>query len=446
MNKKSITLTILIVIAIMLIIALIGNIVCTEKSLDKIIYNAKVEAEETLISSGKITYTKDIGDSSTHSLSNANLPENTPENPQNIGTIVAPKDNWNIETVTAISIGNGQTVPVPIGFYYVGGDLDTGVIISDEKEDKYDGITDKTTWEYTRKLKGNQFVWIPCTEEEYKKCEVWNGITQKPSGTTLTDGTLCNSGWDKTTYTSELPQIRKYGGFYVARYEAGLAKTITEFTSTQKYTALNQVYNLEGIPQTKAGVIPWMFINWETSQKNAKNMYNTNSISSGLITGTQWDVMLKQMVERTELTEDDLTNSERWGNYGDNSIEYKGRMATVVIISNKWYMTAFKGETEGKTHNGKLDRELLTTGASRQTEKYHIFDVAGNLGEWTDEVSLYKGKNGKEINTQYRIFRGGTFQWKDETDNDKAVCYRYGLCDESIVDADIGFRVVLYIK
>ena len=246
---------------------LISTVVNTRKSLERIIYNAKIEGEKALISSGLAVYTKDIeennvGASIDCALSSKDLPENTTSTPQPEGTIVQPKKNWNIETVTAVSVGNGDTVPVPIGFYYVGGNLNTGVIISDDEADKYDGTTDKTTWEYTTSLKGNQFVWIPCKEEQYVKSEVWNGIKQKPSGTTSTEGTLCNSGWDKTTYTSELPQIRKYEGFYVGRYEAGLAKTITEFTSTQKHTTSNQVYNKEGIPQSKAGVVPWMFIDW----------------------------------------------------------------------------------------------------------------------------------------------------------------------------------------
>ncbi|MCI8962067.1 MAG: hypothetical protein HFJ18_04015, partial [Clostridia bacterium] len=187
---------------------------------------------------------------------------------------------------------------------------------------------------------------------------------------------MANSGWDKTTYTAELPQIRKYEGFYVGRYEAGLAKSITEFTSTQQHTGSNQVYNKEGIPQARAGIIPWNFIDWTTSQKNAKNMYNTNSVSSGLITGTQWDVMLKKMVEKTDLEEGDLTNSVNWGNHMNNSIEYNGRMAR-AWYSRAWYLAAFGEKTEGKTSSYSSNNgDLLTTGASRQTEKYHIYDVA----------------------------------------------------------------------
>ena len=441
-TKKDIAIFITAIIVILIGIALIINIISTQKSINKIIQEAKLEAEEKLISSGVAKYTEDIvnnNENSTSTISEENLSENTAENPQNIGTIVAPKENWNIETVTAISVGNGDTVPVPKGFYYVGGDLNTGVIISDDERDQYDGTTDKTTWEYTISLKGNQFVWIPCTEEEYKKNDVWNGTTQKTSGTTSGRGTLCYGGWDKTTYTSELPQIRKYGGFYVGRYEAGLAKDIPEFTETQGEINSNQVYNLEGIPQSKAGVIPWMFIDANHAQGNAKNMYNTKSISSGLITGTQWDVMLKKLVEKTDLTEADLTDSKNWGNLQENSIEYKGRMANAGN-ANGGYLTAFGEEREGRTtvQNG----ELLTTGASRQTEKYHIFDVAGNLWEITDEISLYKQGNAKETNIQYNVLRGEGYVGSFEL----AVCYRYGEMPKDMVDWSTGFRVVLYIK
>jgi len=427
-------------------VMLITIMVNGKKSLDKIIYNAQVEAEKSLISSGLAVYTKDIEKSNmnnAHQLSNEDLPENTTSNPQTEGTIVRPKANWNIETVTGVSVGNGNTVPVPKGFYYVGGNLNTGVIISDEEADQYDGTTDKTTWEYTMNLKGNQFVWIPCTEEQYVKSGVWNGTTQNPTGTVSTAGTLCDTGWDKTTYDSELPQIRKYEGFYVGRYEAGLAKTITEFTSTQKHTDSNQVYNKEGIPQSKAGVIPWMFIDWNMSKRNAKSMYNTESVSSGLITGTQWDVMLKRIVEKTNLTEGDLTNSVNWGNYMNNSIGYKGRMAK-TNRTDAWYLTAFGGKAEGKTSSYSSNNgDLLTTGASKQTEKYNIYDVAGNLWEHTDEVSLYKEGNGNETNAQHHVIRGGGAVG---IANAYPACYRLGMSIDNSTNFDVGFRAVLYIK
>ena len=144
------------------------------------------------------------------------LPENTPETEE--GTIVKTPNKWEsstpayvstqtgeevvsskkVSTVYAVSIGEGKSVPVPIGFYYVGGNYETGVVISDNKEDKYEKGKDKTTHEYSEKLKGNQFVWIPCTIDSYRKID-WKKE---------------NAKWDMSTHTAEYAQIEKYSGFY----------------------------------------------------------------------------------------------------------------------------------------------------------------------------------------------------------------------------------------
>ncbi len=117
------------------------------------------------------------------------LPDNTPET--DAGTIVKLPDDWTtstpsyvstetkteviastkVSTVYAVSIGNGDIIPVPIGFYYVGGNFDTGVVISDNEADKYEPNIDKTSHEYATKLLGNQFIWIPCNISDYKKVD-----------------------------------------------------------------------------------------------------------------------------------------------------------------------------------------------------------------------------------------------------------------------------------
>ena len=263
-----------------------------------------------------------IADSGSEEKPNPDLPE-SPEG-TDAGTIVKTPDSWMTEyilgetdkdktesvkvaTVDAVSDGNGNVFPVPKGFWYVGGNLDTGIIISDNEADKFDGKTDKTTWEYTTSLVGNQFVWIPCTESEYHKTD-WGSSYQ-------------NANWDTTTYQGEKTQIQKYGGFYVARYEAGLATSIPEVTTIQQNTGSNQIYNKSGIPRSKAGLVPWNFIDWNMSKTNSESMYNTNYVTSGLITGTQWDVMLNKLIEKTDLTEVDIKSSGKWGNYRDNAID-----------------------------------------------------------------------------------------------------------------------------
>lgn len=121
-------------------------------------------------------------------------------------------------------------------------------------------------------------------------------------------------------------------------------------------------------------------------------MYHTNYVASGLVTGTQWDVILNKLEEKTELTEADFKSPSAWGNFRTTVIDYKGRMVKEYYTS-AWYIDPFGEKTEGKTTNyGKTEMkgELLTTGASAQTEKYHIFDIAGNLTEWTEETSFVR--------------------------------------------------------
>lgn len=373
------------------------------------------------------------------------LPPVTPQT--DAGKEVALKDGWGTETmryvktdngeevkevtkvatVYAVSDGQGNAIPVPYGFYYVGGNLNSGVIISDNPEDKYEAGKDKTTYAYTTSLKGNQFIWIPCSASEYKKTS-WGKQ---------------NAEWDTTTPKAELSQIEKYGGFYVARYEAGLASTITEFTTNQKNTGSNSIYNLDGVPQSKAGVVPWMFIDWTHSKANAESMYNNNYVSSGLITGTQWDVILNTLINKAGLTSADITNSSAWGNYRNTTLSYNGRLAVGdynKTNSSAWTLKPFGSATTGTTSEYASDYtygDLLTTGASSTTEKYHIFDLAGNLWEWTEEDSHYATSG------QYRVIRGGSSL---AASGAYPACYRNGSNTVSHTNLNIVFRAVLYIK
>ena len=372
------------------------------------------------------------------------LPENTKQNPQPAGTEVRLKDSWGTETtkiiktsngqeateitrvatVYAVSVGDGENVPVPKNFYYVGGNLSNGVIISDNSDDKYEAGKDKTTYDYTTSLKGNQFVWIPCERKNYVK----------------TDWGKQSAEWDNTTSASEYAQIDKYGGFYVARYEAGLASTIAEFMTNQTHTGSNQVYNLNGIPQSKAGIVPWNFIDWTHAKTNAESMYSNYYVQSGMITGTQWDVILNTMINKGCLTKNEVTDdSSNWGNCRDNSISYRGRLAksdygvtTESYLTMKPFGTVASGKTTVYSSTGG---DLLTTGASEVTEKYHIFEIAGNLWEWTEEA------HGKTIE-QGHAYRGGSYF---NEYSKYSGCFRSGM-DIKYTAPDIGFRVILYIK
>ncbi len=186
-ERRGISLIVLVIVIIVLLVLSVTVILTVSKS--NLIDGARKAVEEYNKSVLKEEETlKELDELLANK--NESLPENTKENPQEPGTNVKLPSNWsnancayyvstldgNIEkkevevaSVMAVAIGDGETVPVPNGFYYVGGNLDTGVVISDNLNDKYDGKINKTSFEYTTSLQGNQFVWIPCTEESYKK-------------------------------------------------------------------------------------------------------------------------------------------------------------------------------------------------------------------------------------------------------------------------------------
>lgn len=446
-NEKGITLVALVVTIIILII-LAGVSINLLVGQDGLISRAKLAKEQyenaAQDEQNKLNelYERLAGNWSEGEEENNQLPVLTADT--EAGTIVKLPDEWATESaryiststglevtsvtkvasVYAVSIGGGECVPVPYGFYYVGGDLSNGVIISDNEADKYDGTTDKTTFAYTTSLVGNQFVWIPCTTSAYTKTS-WGKQ---------------NAEWDTTTPKAEVQQIEKYGGFYVGRYEAGLASDMSEFTSTQQHTGSNQVYNVYKTPQSKAGLAPWNFVDWTHSKANAESMYNNNYVSSGLITGTQWDVILNTFKSKASLSDSDMTNSSGWGNYKNTAIAYTGRKATAYYSSNSWYLPVFGStETSTTTSISYYDNhgDLLTTGASDTTQKYHIFDIAGNLWEWTEEDSHYATSG------QCRVTRGGDYL---DTSGDFPACYRHGTFPVSYAGFHVGFRAVLYIK
>ena len=368
-----------------------------------------------------------------------------------------------VASVIAVATGDGETVPVPEGFYYVGGTKQSGVVISSDERDKnkYAGVenvpagavynSDGTVKTYTDEeyknltddekkvvILGDQFVWIPVTVEEYKKSNTWNGQTQ-------TNTNLANAIWDTQTNTAELPQIQKYGGFYMGRYEAGTSElTISNGTTAIDFAAQNTATSwgnasfsikdgsgntATGKITTKAGEIPYYHANYFTAHKLSQSMYSTNYVQSGLVTGTMWDAMLKFIGKGNE----SILTSSTWGNYNDTSIYVKytagqGRYAT-VDSSNGTMTSAFK-VSDGTYYYG-----MKTTAISEDVKQKNLYDVAGNLWEWTKE-SVY-------VDTVERdMLRGGSFV---DGYNNRSVCWRSNSF-LSNTRMSYGFRPVLYIK
>ena len=384
----------------------------------------------------------------------ANLPENTAET--NAGTQVKLLDGWYVTTagyvsttdgsivkksirtanVTAVSDGNNNTIPVPNGFYYVGGTKTSGVVISDNKEDqnKYAGQEDvpagveyDTTTGIVNNyiLKGNQFVWIP-VDGEYEKINWGYG----------------NNLLDASTQSSEYDLITKYGGFYVGRYEAGvgdikLSSNINFSAQNSASSWQNSAFSLNsntlisGKISEKAGEIPYYHADFKSAQTLSRNMYQTDSVKGGLITGTMWDSILKFIISSNNNNDSIVKANSSWGNFNNTDIMKdsdnatpKGRYAPNISAGGN---SAFE-VNKGTRPSGWI---ITTTGISEKVKKNNLYDIAGNLWEWTEEP----------VSSEKNIPRGAGF---DNAYTGYPVCYRGGNSKNDTY-IGLGFRPALYI-
>lgn len=133
------------------------------------------------------------------------------------------------------------------------------------------------------------------------------------------------------------------------------------------------------------------------------------------------------------MEEKDLTNSNGWGNYYGEIFTYTGR-ASIGDTSTQY---AYGNIVENED---KLNSAVLTTGASNRNRAYNLYDVAGNVWEWTEESGEVYNTMGGIVNSH--VNRGGCCYTNASMGG---ASYRYGDVEEMAAAAD-GFRVMLYIK
>ena len=158
--------------------------------------------------------------------------------------------------------------------------------------------------------------------------------------------------------------VKQYGGFYIARYEAGVAGT-TSSTTTKDSNKTTIDGTVKPVSQKGVGVwnrIPYDDGTGNGAKKVAENMYQSSSVTSKLIDGAGWDRTLQWLIETGAKTEDEvMKDSTNWGNYSDDTFT----------------------NTTG----------LITTGQFNETKANNIYDLAGNVWEWTTEDYYYMQKS-----------------------------------------------------
>lgn len=174
----------------------------------------------------------------------------------------------------------------------------------------------------------------------------------------------------------------------------------------------------------------------------SKRLYeNKANVKSGLVTGTQWDMMIKYL---RDIGKVDIQSSN-WGNYLDNTLtNLNGYYAKVdSTLSINTFKEIPNNNNTTSTALKDSSYILLTTGSTEQVKKMNLYDVAGNLQEWTQETSYYANLNYNLDNTiNSYILRGGSFWASGTTYSPCSRAGNFAPCTFTMY----GFRVVLYLE
>ncbi len=252
---------------------------------------------------------------------------------------------------------------------------------------------------------GNQFVWIPVDLEKLE----YHPYTGKEFRYNAKDLDI-NSIEDK--------QILKYGGFYISRYEAGVAKAMQK----RLKNISDKTNDVIDVPVSKKGIIPWNFISLRNAKINAESMYN-DDIKSGLPTLKQWQYM---MVWLDLCGYNVYVDSSSFGNYSNVNFKFSGFYSEDYGESYQYAENKMKASTN----------MILSTGATDRNMTNNIYDIAGNLWCYTND---YCPINENEILGYYCA--GGHFDHK----GDFFAAYNYNL-KNTVPLEKVGFRIVLYLN
>ena len=325
--------------------------------------------------------------------------------------------------------------------------VDTGLVIADSNRNEYVWVVvPRTTTVYkTTGLGKTTFTYADYMSIENDLKEYTKIYRESTSFTDTWYADDKNEGWlseteYKTLKNSMLKSVYENGGFYVGRYEAGIGtnRTSIEAQVNGKYPVPTTA------PVTKADAYPYTYVTRTQAQNLASNV-NSGTKTSSLMFGVQWDLVLAFMSKDTaKITSTDVLtkNSTTIGNDRDSvfQLSQTGKYATFSnwTLSSTWNPSTTPTINFVDSSRNKIAQSsdgngiLVTTGTSEKNKVMNIYDIAGNVWEWTlekasDTYNPFVNRGGGCSRTGLGL---------------PAACREYNSTDFSV--GVLGFRVSLF--
>ncbi len=288
---------------------------------------------------------------------------------------------------------NGEQVPIPEG-YIVSENSDEnivnkGLVISDSR--------------------GNEYVWISCTVDsssnklQYKRTEwgvekdgtdnsraIKDELTLKDIDVTYSKTDTDNGINEEISkeivaqINAEKESIKKYGGYYIGRYEVGKDNKTAVIKAEQE---------------------PYVNIKWSKAYELAKGIGGGEGATTYLCSSYSWDTAINFIQNTTG----------------------KNYATSIIGFNGNWKSQEVK-DSSGKVIKPVNTAQRLNTGLT--TALCNIYDMGGNVGEFTTELN--------PGTSETVVLRGGDYvdipagyRWDNSSGYAGSIC---------------GFRATLFLK
>ena len=289
---------------------------------------------------------------------------------------------------------NGEQVPIPEG-YIVSENSDEnivnkGLVVSDSR--------------------GNEYVWISCTVDsssnklQYKRTEwgvekdgtdnsraIKDELTLKDIDVTYSKTDTDNGINEEISkeivaqINAEKESIKKYGGYYIGRYEVGKDNKTAVIKAEQE---------------------PYVNIKWSKAYELAKGIGGGEGATTYLCSSYSWDTAINFIQNTTG----------------------KNYATSIIGFNGNWKSQEVK-DSSGKVIKPVNTAQRLNTGLT--TALCNIYDMGGNVGEFTTELN--------PGTSETVVLRGGHYNTDRPAGNRWDVTSGYAT-------SYYGFRATLFLK